>query len=75
MGLLDNGHGPNRPIVSNTSLWSTSVRRDIIVDPNRLKMTLSGTIDVDSQRRQGRSPTPSSSGSVPTPQRTITKGL
>ena len=51
------------------------MHRDIDADLNRSKMTMSGTIDVDKQRRQGRSSTLSSSGSAVMPQRMIRKGL
>ena len=35
----------------------------ITAGPNQMSMTMSGTIDVDRQKRQGRSTTPSSNGS------------
>ena len=49
--------------------------RDIIADLNQSKMMISGTINVDRQKRQGRSSTPNSSGSAVMPQKTIRKGL
>ena len=63
------------PIESNTGLQTTSVHRDIVVNPNWLKMMMSGNIDVSKQKKQGRSSTPSLSGSVTSSQKVIQKGL
>ena len=63
------------PTGSNTELQVTSVCRDTIANPNWSKMTMSGSIDVNKQKRQGRSSTPSSSGSAMSSWRTIQKGL
>ena len=49
--------------------------RDTIVNPNQLRMTMSGNIDPGRQWRQGRSTTPSLNGSVTSSRRTIQKGL
>ena len=66
---------PGRPTGSNTKSQATSVHRDNIANPNWSKIMMSRSFNVNRQKKQGRSSTPSSNGSVTSSQKVIQKGL